>query len=303
MSTKKTTLGRGLTALLGAVPTTLPETPPPASGTNLPSTGSQPMPKNGDLCYLPLDLIQRSPHQPRKAFNQEALQELADSIRVKGVIQPIVVRRTNGTHYELIAGERRWRAAQLAQLPNIPAIVRELSEIEVMALALIENIQREDLNPIEEAQALQRLLTEFELTHEQVAEMIGKSRVTVTNLLRLTHLEAPVQQMLMDGALEMGHARALLALEKATQVDAAHSVAKKGMSVRQTEALVRRMTGGSPQKGKKKENDPNLTSLQNQLAEKLKAPVTIQTTREGKGRLIIEYHSLEELQGIIDSIR
>jgi ParB family chromosome partitioning protein len=292
---KKRGLGRGLDALLGshqAARQTAPDTLAAAAG-------------DGELKHLPVDLIQRGKYQPRRDMNPEALEELANSIRAQGVMQPIVVRPIAADRYEIIAGERRWRATQLAGLDTVPAVVRDVPDDTAVAMALIENIQREDLNPMEEAQALARLQKEFELTHQQIAEAVGKSRATVTNLLRLMSLRDDVQRLLEHGDLEMGHARALLSLAPEQQASAAHAVVSKGLSVRQTEALVRRLqqeekpgagTGAA-------RPDPDIHRLQETLAEKVGAPVLIQHGAKGKGRLVFSYNSLDELEGILAHIQ
>ncbi len=281
---KKTRLGRGLDALLGD---TLAETAPAEQS----------------LQRLPVDLIQRGRYQPRSQMPQEQLEELASSIRAQGIVQPIVVREIEGG-YEIIAGERRWRAAQMLGLDSIPAIVRDVPDEAAMALGLIENIQRENLNPVEEAVGVQRLLDEFGLTHQQVADAIGRSRAAVTNLLRLLTLTPKVRGLLEEGKIDMGHARALLALPQQAQLAAARDVVKRGLSVRQTERLVRRtLKGGStPAGGGTPRADPDIRRLQEALSERLGAEVSIQD-RRGKGRLVIRYHSLDELDGILARIR
>lgn len=289
-SMKKRGLGRGLDALLGDSALVRDDNPAPVA-----VAGVQ---------ELPVDLIARSRFQPRQEFNQEALQELADSIRAQGVVQPIVVRPYPGQdgRYELIAGERRWRATQLAGLHNIPAVVRDVDDQAAMAMALIENIQREALNPIEEATALHRLINEFGLTHEQTAEAVGRSRVAVTNLLRLLQLEPTVKELLLKRELEMGHARALLGLQGIAQVQAARDVAQRGLSVRETEALVKR-TGLKPAVKTKTSVDPDTQRLQDDLAGKLGAKVELQHGGKGKGKVVIHYNSLDELDGILEHIK
>jgi len=232
------------------------------------------------------------------------LQELADSIRAQGVVQPIVVRPIGGGKYEIIAGERRWRASQLAGLHEIPAVVRDVPDSAAIAIALIENIQRENLNPIEEARALQRLLNEFDMTHQQAAEAVGRSRASVSNLLRLQELNDDVQQMLVKGELEMGHGRALLGLRGTAQSAAAAKVAKQGLSVRETEQMVRRETESEKRARPKTTHlDPDIKRFQEQLSEKLGAKVQIQHSARGKGKLVIDYNSLEELDGILGHIK
>jgi ParB family chromosome partitioning protein len=252
---------------------------------------------------LPLGQLTRGKYQPRRDIQPEALEELADSIRAQGVMQPIVVRPVGENRYEIIAGERRWRAAQLAELDVIPAVIREASDEVALALALIENIQRENLNPIEEAMALRRLQQEFELTQQEVADAVGKSRATVTNLLRLMSLTPDVRMMLEHGDLEMGHARALLALEGDHQGEAARTVVGKGLSVRQTEALVRRLQSGNPAKKEPARQDPDIRKLEESLSDRLGSSVRIQHGEKGSGKVTVSYNSLDELDGILAHIR
>ncbi len=264
-----------------------------------------------ELLRIPVDLLQRGKYQPRIDMRQESLQELADSIKAQGLVQPIVVRPLNdasGTQprrYEIIAGERRWRAAQLAGLHDIPALVRRVGDEAAVAMALIENIQRENLNPLEEARALERLISEFEMTHATAAEAVGRSRAAVSNLLRLLELADEVKGFVERRELEMGHARALLGLEnKRQQAEVAALVAKKKLSVRETEALVRRLqTGPQSLKDESPRADPNITKLEGELADKLGAKVQVQHSSSGKGKLVISYHSLDELDGILEHIR
>jgi ParB family chromosome partitioning protein len=289
---KRAGLGKGLDALLGT--STVTDDKPVASASA------------GGLRELAVDLISRSPYQPRNNFNEEALQELADSIRAQGVVQPVVVRPAAGKpgHYELIAGERRWRAAQLAGLHEVPAVIRDVDDQAAMAMALIENIQRQQLNPIEEAVALNRLIDEFGLTHEQTAEAVGRSRAAVSNTLRLLNLEEGVKALLSEGQLEMGHARALLALSGGAQFKAAREVAAKGLSVRETERLVKKLANpGAPKKTTTTTLDPDTRRLQDDLSEKLGAKVQFQTGKAGKGKLVIHYNSLDELDGILGHIK
>jgi len=289
MATKRRSLGKGLDALLGQ-----------HAASDLAAISDR-----DELRHLPIDLLQRSPYQPRTDFRQEALQELADSIKSQGVVQPIVVRPlSKGEMFEIIAGERRWRAAQLAGLHEIPAVVRKLDDQAAMCLALIENIQREDLNPLEQARALARLMQEFDMTHDAVAEAVGRSRSTVTNLIRLLDLSDKVKKMLEQGNLEMGHARALLGLPDTRQLEAAQRIVKQGLSVRATEALVRRLQK-SPQKKQQsqKKRDPDIHRLEVDLSERLGAPVTISHHKTGKGAVQISYSSLEELDGILSHIK
>ena len=296
MSSKKRHLGRGLDALLGAAAAQQPAADPAeAEG---PATDSAHL-----LKELPVDLVQRGKYQPRKDIEQESLQELADSIKAQGVMQPIVVRPISDRRYEIIAGERRWRAAQLAGLDSIPAVIRDVPDEAAIAMSLIENIQREDLNPIEEAVALQRLQQEFELTQQQVADAVGKSRTTVTNLLRLMTLQEDVRRLVEHGDLEMGHARALLALEGGEQSHAAGQVVGKGMSVRQTEALVRHIQDAKDKPVQPKTLDPNIRHLQDDLSQRLGTKVQIQHSAKGKGKLVLSYSSLDELDGILGHIK
>ena len=290
MAVKKRGLGRGLDALLG--------------GTNVNTLEEQALQADkSELQYLPLDLIQRGKYQPRRDMDPSALEELAQSIKAQGVMQPIVVRPIDGGRFEIIAGERRWRASQLAGLDKLPAMVREVPDEAAIAMALIENIQREDLNPIEEAVALQRLQQEFQLTQQQVAEAVGKSRVTITNLLRLIALPEEIKILLSHGDLEMGHARALLGLPAERQIEGARHVVARGLTVRQTEALVRQWLNSKDKPAEKAKADPDINRLEQRLAEKLGAPVQIKHGAKGKGQLVIRYSSLDELQGVLAHIR
>ena len=283
-------LGRGLDNLLGA------DRPPPTldlSGKPLPPV------------MLPVAVLQAGRYQPRTRMDEAALQELAASIRMHGVMQPLLVRAIGTNRYEIIAGERRFRAAQLAGLDEVPVLVREVSDQNALAMALIENIQREDLNPLEEAQAIRRLLDEFQYTHEQASEAIGRSRSATSNLLRLLNLAEPVQTMLLAGDLEMGHARALLALERAQQILAANRVVEKRLSVRDTEKLVAQAaaesagTPGTPSGGRPRRSvDADLARLQEQLADHLNAPVELHANARGKGRLVIHFDSVEQFEGL-----
>ena len=301
MNQKKATLGRGLADLLGQA-----RPHPPAAANGAPPPGEQ-------LARLPVELLERGRYQPRTDLRNDTLNELADSIRQRGVIQPIVVRPIVSAgaeqRYEIIAGERRWRAAQLAGLTEIPAIIREIPDEAAVAMALIENIQREDLNPLEEARAFQRLIGEFALTHQQVADAVGRSRVAVTNLLRLMDLAPEVGRLVERRELDMGHARALLGLENhRKQTELALLVVKKGLSVRETEALVRRLNSpaGRPVPegtGGPQGRDPNVVRLEGELADKLGAQVQIQHTASGKGKLVVAYNSLNELDGILSHIQ
>jgi len=255
---------------------------------------------DGELRELPIEFLQRGRYQPRRDFPQETLQELADSIRAQGIMQPIVVRPVGEHKYEIIAGERRWRAAQLAGLDRVPALVREVPDEAAIAMALIENIQREDLNPVEEAAALKRLQDEFQLTQQEVADAVGKSRSAVTNLLRLLSLTEEVRTFLERGDLELGHAKALLGLAGETQRATARQVVERGLTVRQAEALVRRLQqqAQNPTTAKPKE-DPNIRRLSERLAEKIGVPVAIDHNDRGVGRLVLKYSSLDELDGIL----
>ena len=260
---------------------------------------------------MPVDLLQRGKYQPRIDMRPETLQELADSIKAQGVVQPIIVRPLDGpegaghARYEIIAGERRWRAAQLAGLHEIPAVVRRVGDEAAIAMALIENIQRENLNPLEEARALDRLITEFDMTHATAAEAVGRSRAAVSNLLRLLELTDEVKTLVEHRELEMGHARALLGLEtRRQQAEVGALVAKKKLSVRETEALVKRLTAPHAAAEESAPRvDPNIRKLESELSEKLGAKVAVQHTASGKGKLVISYHTLDELDGILDHIR
>ena len=253
--------------------------------------------------HVPIELIQRGKYQPRTGMHEEALQELASSIRVQGVMQPIVIRPISADKYEIIAGERRWRACQIVGLDTIPAIIKPVGDEAAIVMSLIENIQRENLNPIEEAMALKRLQDEFELTQQEVADAVGKSRTSVTNLIRLIGLSIDVRRMLEHGDLEMGHARALLSLPDIQQSEAARTVVGRGLSVRQTESLVRRLIAGGGDARASKLIDPDIKNLEENLAEKLGTQVMIQHSAKGKGRLVLKYNSLDELDGILAHIK
>jgi ParB family chromosome partitioning protein len=315
---KKQKLGKGLSALLAGSKKTPLET-----GESIEAvaeavaaapviTANDKIPKDGQLVKLPVEWLQRGKYQPRREMDNEALEELANSIKAQGVMQPIVVRPVQNpsnekVRYEIVAGERRWRATQLAGLDTIPAVVRDVTDDAAIAMALIENIQRENLNPIEEAFALQRLKDEYELTHQEVADAVGKSRVTVTNLLRLMTLKDEVRRMLERGDLEMGHARALLSLKEDAQRDAAKTVVGKGLSVRQTEALVRNLQEQVNNPGKvvvaETVVSPDIRRLQDDLSEKIGVPVQVLHSTKGKGKLILKYNSLDELDGILAHIK
>jgi ParB family chromosome partitioning protein len=290
-------LGRGLDALLGGGHG---EQDDAAASADI----ARPAPGEA-VTRVAVDHIDRGRYQPRRTFDPDSLRELADSIAAQGVIQPIVVRPVAGGRFEIIAGERRWRAAQQAGLADIPVVVREVDEQTALAIALIENIQRDDLNPLEEAGALQRLLGEFGLTHQQVAEAVGKSRTTVTNLLRLLELEDASKALLDEGRIEMGHARALLGLKGPAQAEAARQVVARGLSVRETERLVRRLQADAADSGHKAPAalDPNIRRLQDDLTERLGARVAIQHGGKGAGKLVIAYNSLDELDGILAHIQ
>ena len=285
---KKKRLGRGLGSLIG----NLDDSAPPRQAA-----------ESDGLTEIDIDRIQRGRFQPRQTFTPETLQELADSIRAQGVVQPIVVR-PEGDHFELVAGERRWRAAQLAGLQKIPAVVRELDSRSTAAIALIENIQREDLNPLEEAQAFHRLIEEFDLTHQEVADSVGRSRAAVSNYLRLLDLADPVKEQVNKGLLNMGHARALLALIRHDQIEVAKLVINRGLSVRETELLVKKTLAAQPsdKKPAPAKVDPDVRRLESDLSEKLGANVKIKPGKKGSGQLIIHFHSSAELDGIIEHL-
>lgn len=292
MVAKKRGLGRGLDALLGAAATEMPAT--------IDGSG-----KESGTRDLPVDVMQRGKYQPRVDMHPESLQDLADSIKAQGLVQPIIVRPIGDGKYEIIAGERRWRAAQLAGLHEVPVVVRDVPDSAAIAMALIENIQREDLNPLEEAYALQRLIDEFDMTHQQAAGAVGRSRAAVSNLLRLLDLNEDVKRLVEKGELEMGHARALLGLNGSAQSAAAKKVVKKGLSVRETEQLVRRevQAAGKVPKPARTHLDPNISRFQQELSEKLGAKVQISHSDKGKGHLTIHYNSLDELDGILSHIK
>ena len=277
----------------------------PVLGRNLSSMLSQTtlqQVKSGNrdgLHNLPLDVITPGRYQPRSVFDEEKLNELADSIRSQGVVQPVVVRPVAEGQYELIAGERRWRAAQLAEIDDIPAVIRDVPDEVSVAMALIENIQREDLNPLEEATALRRLIDDFQMTHQEAADAVGRSRAAVSNLLRLLELMQEVKDMVDLRLIEMGHARALLSLDDELQVQAAREVVHKRLSVRDTENLVRRLQQSKKKKGHRRV-DPDILRLQNRLGETLGARVRIQHQASGKGKLVIAYNNADEFQGILD---
>lgn len=285
MATKKRGLGRGLDALLADVQ-------------------HEEQSLDNSLQYFPLDMIQPGKYQPRVDMSQESLDELADSIRVQGLIQPIVVRPIENGRYEIIAGERRWRASKIAELETVPALIREVSDRSAIAMALIENIQRENLNPMEEANALHRLREEFSMTHQEAAEAVGRSRASVSNLLRLRNLNEDVKRLVENCDLEMGHARALLALEGELQSDTAKNIVEKGMSVRETEQLIRRLL--KPEKEKPHQSESLLAEIEQiekQISEKLGDRVTVKHTVSGKGKLVIDYSGMADLKEIISHIK
>jgi ParB family transcriptional regulator, chromosome partitioning protein len=315
MSEKKPALGRGLADLLGSSKPRAAAPMAPVS-INPPAGDTTSAPRSSDeLAHLPVAELTRGKYQPRVDMRQEALEELAISIRNQGVIQPIVVRplanaAAGAPRYEIIAGERRWRAAQIAGLTTIPAVIRRVPDEAAIAMALIENIQREDLNPLEEARALERLIAEFHVTHQQAADAVGRSRAAVTNLLRLLELSPEVAEMVEKRQLEMGHARALLPLaNRRQQLDLARRVAGEGLSVRETESLVRQLQAPAPEKVQDgnspvaRPEDPNIRALQQDLSERLGAKVLIQQGSAGKGKLVVVYNSLDELDGILAHIR
>jgi len=287
MAAKKRGLGRGLNALLG--------------GSDTVEVMIRPQGEN-ELREIDVDLIQRGPWQPRTHFDEESLQELADSIGTQGVVQPIVLRPSVDGRYEIVAGERRWRASQLAGLQQIPAVIKRFDDQTAAAVSLIENIQRENLNPLEESTALQRLMNEFDMTHQQIADTVARSRAAVSNLLRLQDLNADVKELLGTRVIDMGHARALLGVTGNSQSTLARTVAKKGLSVRETERLVRK-TLNPPAKPKKIKKDPDIKKLESRLSEQLGAAVNIRQKTQSKGHLEITYNSLDELEGILSKIQ
>jgi ParB family transcriptional regulator, chromosome partitioning protein len=280
MNSKRKALGRGLDALLGGEPSATHDA----------------------LITLPVGRIRPGRYQPRTKMDQEALAELAASIQAQGLMQPVLVRPVDGDRYELIAGERRWRAAQLAGLQEVPALVREVADESALAMSLIENIQRENLNPMEEAAGLQRLADEFRMTHEQVAEAVGRSRSATTNLLRLLKLPKPVQGMVMEGVLEMGHARALLALDGARQIEAANRIAARGLSVREAEALVTSLLRGMATRRVRK-TDRDLARLEEEVSSRLGTTVQIRAGRKGTGKIVVHYSSLDHLDQLLKKLR
>jgi ParB family chromosome partitioning protein len=282
MTTRHKGLGRGLDALLG---------------------GTTKAKVTDELAQLPVASLRPGKYQPRTRMDEASLAELADSIRARGVIQPIVVRPVEDGRYEILAGERRWRAAKLAGQEQVPALIREVPDDVALGIGLIENIQREDLNPIEEGNGLKRLIEEFRLTHEEVARAVGRSRAAVTNLLRLLELSPAVQDMLQDGKIDMGHARALLALSRARQVETAELIAAKGLSVRETERLVQKAASAPRRKIGASGLDTDSRRLQEELSESLGATVKLKPRRGGRGSLVIDYGSLDELQGLLTRLK
>jgi len=287
MAAKKNPLGRNLSSMLSksTLRHAVENAQADSSGRNA-------------LREIPLDLISPGPYQPRSIFDADRLEELAGSIRHQGVIQPVVVRPAGDKQYELIAGERRWRAAQMAGIEKIPAIIRDVPDEIAIAMALVENIQRENLNPIEEATALRRLVDEFQMTHQEAGDAVGRSRSAVSNLLRLLELSADVRELVDARHLEMGHARALLTLEPALQAQAAREVVSRELSVRETEKLVRRMK--NPPQRQQQALDPDVQRLQDSLSEKLCTSVRLQHNARGKGKMVIAYNSADELEGILE---
>ena len=298
MAPKNKGLGRGLDALLATSKSVADKDAKNAQDE------SNKYDSNNELKKIPIEFLQPGKYQPRKDMADQALEELAASIKSQGIIQPIVVRQIDHERFEIIAGERRWRAAQIAKLDVVPCLVKNIADDAAVAIALIENIQREDLNAMEEAQAFERLMLEFNLTHQQVADAVGKSRTTVTNLLRLNGLEPAVKTLLEHGDIEMGHARALLSVQGDLQAELAKQVANEGMTVRQTEALVKKsqnIESLAPQKSSAKV-DPDVARLQNILADSLGTQVKIDHNAKGKGKLVISFGDLDQLEGILAKI-
>lgn len=282
MSIKKRGLGRGLDALLSQSVTSSVKK---------------------EASKLPIDLLQRGKYQPRTEFDQIQLQELADSISAQGIIQPIVVRPVGGNNYEILAGERRWRAAQLAGLQDVDVVINDVDDRSAIAISLIENIQREDLNTLDESEALQRLIIEFEMTHQQAADAVGRSRTAVSNLLRLLELGLDAKTLLRAGKLEMGHGRALLALDEQQQLTVANKVVNRGLSVRATEAMVKQVLKNVGEKRAVRIKDPDIERLQQNISEKLGAKVSINHSNKGVGNIVIHYSSLDELEGVLEHIK
>ncbi|MFT0213573.1 ParB/RepB/Spo0J family partition protein [Pseudomonas sp. F1_0610] len=296
MAVKKRGLGRGLDALLDGAKLGANKEATTENSSQLTTA------ENDHVRELPVTKLQRGQYQPRRDMDPQALEELAKSIKAQGIMQPIIVRAITANKYEIIAGERRWRAAQQAGLEQVPVIIRDVPDEAAIAMALIENIQREDLNPIEEAVALQRLQQEFELTQQEVADAVGKSRPAVANLLRLLQLPEEIKTFLSHGDIEMGHARALLGLEQNQQLQLVQEIIAKGLTVRQTEALVKQLQASKTPVEKAKP-DPDIARLEQRLAERLGANVQIKHNEKGKGQLVIHYTNLDELQGVLAHIR
>ncbi len=292
-SSKRRGLGRGLDALLTSAPRKSPGSEH--------ASADAPNVEKSELQVLPIEQLTPGKYQPRKDMSEEALEDLANSIRSQGIIQPIVVRPVAEQTYEIIAGERRWRASQRAELSEVPCLIKDVPDESAVAIALIENIQREDLNAMEEAIALDQLLNEFELTHQEVAQAVGKSRTTVTNLLRLNSLNDEVKTFLENGDIEMGHARALLSLQGDLQTTTARVVAAKELTVRDTEKLVKKAQDPVIEK-EIQQTDPDTIKLQDTLASRLGSPVQIKHNKKGKGKMVISYSSLDELDGILAKI-
>ena len=291
---KRRGLGRGLDALL------TPQNKAPVKSESIEHV--EPTPKDGDLRKLAVDKLSPGKYQPRKDMSDAALEELSLSIQSQGIIQPIVVRPLNEGEYEIIAGERRWRAAKLAQLAEVPCLIKDVPDESAVAIALIENIQREDLNAMEEAIALERLLTEFDLTHQEVAIAVGKSRTTVTNLLRLNKLHDEVKTFLENGDIEMGHARALLSLDNDLQAEAAGIVATKELTVRETEALIKKIQNPENKKTTT-EKDQDSINIEKNLTDKLGLKVSVSHNKKGKGKLVISYSKIAELENLLTKIK
>ena len=285
---KKRGLGRGLDALLGSVE-------------SIKKVEKQS--ENKAINLLPVEKLNRGQFQPRTQFTESSLKELAESIKSQGLVQPIVVRKT-ANNYEIVAGERRWRAAQLAGLHEVPVVVREIDDITTAAFSIIENIQREDLNPIEEAVALERFVNDFDMTHQQIGEMIGRSRASVSNLLRLLNLNKQVKAFLNESKIEMGHARAILSLSESEQLNIALEVIKKSLTVRETEKKVKQLLEATEKKSAKKElkKDPNIKAIEDRLSEKMCTKIDLLSNNKGKGKLVIHYNNLDELDGILQQI-
>ena len=294
MTNKRQSLGKGLDALMGDYGSD--------DSVALSSEGTE-LAQDHQILDIPVEFLQRGKYQPRRELDRDTLDELALSIAAQGVMQPIIIRPVSRDRYEIIAGERRWRATQQVGLPTIPAIVRDIDDKTAIAMALIENIQRENLNPMEESWALVRLQNEFNLTQQQVADSVGKSRSAITNLMRLTNLEPRVQELLERRDLDLGHAKCLLALQSKTQIEAAYLVLDGRLSVRQTEVLVKRLKSAGEEKPITQVEQPDIDRLQRQLSERLGAAVSIKHSSNGRGRLIVSYNSVDELEGILAHVK